>query len=315
MLIWLLVLLGALCGIGFGLARLLPQPAAVPLTVPKIGHRLELHVADVATVVGVALVTTFAAAVLWVNRPEMRTVAMLLLVGTVVGAALSLKVEHLGQNDLLFLTQGRALAKTWRGETVVVLGKWHKTTTSSVGFQAAKVDVEALANDAVKLNVEISFAYIIAASTDPTDPEYIRKFWKQGSSDSVRDNVAKPQAMMAVREILGGYSAIEAATTLREPIRQQIHDRMVVLYTLNKLSLLGVTLGNVSVEEAYRERLREARSTRAYNQDVSESLSPNILEQERIHAIEKANTIYIPTGQALHGMLPGKTPVQGESPR
>ena len=279
-----------------------------------IGYQPAYYSGDAIAAAIVSGIVIVVAAALWIGDHRPAAVGLLFLL--ILAPAAAFKREVLAQNDLLFLVQGKSLVRTWRGEADVYIARWNNVVRSSVGFQAAQVpaaELTATAADGVPVNIQLGFAYTITPREAAND--FARAFWRLGPLDSIKNNQAVPQAKMAAREIAGRMTAMELASSKREEARAAMAERMKELFTGQQLNLLGLTLGEITIDPAFHTEFVRALAEAHANIHVHPSLTPSILEHERIQALRDANTVIVPSGEQLHLVTHGQSPAGTESPR
>lgn len=250
----------------------------------------------------VSLSSLVVAAAIWVFRPDLQIVATALVLLVLSAPYTLYKRERLGDADVIFFSAGgKALVHGIRGEGDIWFLRGMPHEIISVGFQALQVkadEFETFSCDGLKLRLDVSVAYMVAPeiSGNLHDPVIVRQLWKMKSNDFVKTMMATPQAKMALREVIGRHSAFATMTTDREAIRKLIMARIGELYANSRLKVVGVGLGEVRLDPGFYEHFVDAMAHLWANRLVGPSLSPQILEQGRFRALEKAAVIYVPTG-------------------
>ena len=254
----------------------------------------------------VSLFTLLVAAAIWVFRPDLQIATSALILLVLSSPFTFYRHESLGDAELIFFSAGgKAMVRSYRGEAGVWFLRGVPYELISVGFQALQVkpeEFETYSRDGLKLRLEVGVAYMVAPeiSGNLHDPAVVRQLWKMKSAEFVKTMMATPQAKMVLREVIGQHPALAIMTTHRECVRTQIQQRIGELYANTKLKVINVSLGQVHLDPDFYKQFVDALAHRLTNDVVGPSLSPQILEQGRFGALEKAAVIYVPSGLPHH---------------
>jgi hypothetical protein len=154
----------------------------------------------------------------------------------------------------------------------------------------------------------------------PTAPE---EFWTL-SSDRIRMNVSllckyqlnpaerddpnfsrvRPFVEMALHDVIGRYTALDAATWNREPVREALELRLTPLFSNLSLTLKSVVLGAVVPEDEVRRSELHMREL----EELERSMGRTGLAVHRIDALEKAGVVVVPSDPSVLLAAGGRVP-------
>jgi SPFH domain / Band 7 family len=167
---------------------------------------------------------------------------------------------------------------------------------------AAKEEFWALSSDRIRMNVSLLCKYQL----DPTerdDPEFHHKLWILGTPDLIRERV-RPLVEMALHDVIGRYSAMDAATWNREPVREALEARLEPLFSSISLALKVVVLGAVVPEDEVRRSELHMREL----EELEKSMGQTGLAVHRIDALEKAGVVVVPADPSVLLAAGGRVP-------
>jgi hypothetical protein len=167
---------------------------------------------------------------------------------------------------------------------------------------AAKEEFWALSSDRIRMNVSLLCKYQL----DPTerdDPEFHHKLWILGTPDMIRERV-RPLVEMALHDVIGRYSAMDAATWNREPVRESLEARLAPLFSSISLALKVVVLGAVVPEDEVRRSELHMREL----EELEKSMGQTGLAVHRIDALEKAGVVVVPSDPSVLLAAGGRVP-------
>ena len=156
-----------------------------------------------------------------------------------------------------------------------------------------KEEFWALSSDRIRMNVSLLCKYQL----DPTerdDPEFHHKLWILGTPELIRERV-RPLVEMALHDVIGRYSAMDAATWNREPVREALEVRLAPLFSSISLALKVVVLGAVVPEDEVRRSELHMREL----EELEKSMGTTGLAVHRIDALEKAGVVVVPSDPSV----------------
>jgi hypothetical protein len=151
----------------------------------------------------------------------------------------------------------------------------------------------ALSSDRIRVSVSLLCKYQLDP-TDRDDPEFYSKLWNMGTPDAIRERV-RPLVEMAVHDVIGRYSALDAATWNREPVREALVVRLEPLFSSINLALKVVVLGAVVPEDDVRRSELHMREL----EELERSMGTTGLAVHRIDALEKAGVVVVPSDPSV----------------
>ncbi len=157
----------------------------------------------------------------------------------------------------------------------------------------AKEEFWALSSDRIRMNVSLLCKYQL----DPTerdDPDFHQKLWTLGTPEAIRERV-RPLVEMALHDVIGRYSAMDAATWNREPVREALEVRLAPLFSSISLALKVVVLGAVVPEDEVRRSELHMREL----EELEKSMGKTGLAVHRIDALEKAGVVVVPSDPSV----------------
>jgi SPFH domain / Band 7 family len=166
----------------------------------------------------------------------------------------------------------------------------------------SKEEFWALSSDRIRMNVSLLCKYHL----DPTerdDPEFHQKLWILGTPEAIRERV-RPLVEMALHDVIGRYSAMDAATRNREPVREALEVRLAPLFSSISLALKVVVLGAVVPEDEVRRSELHMREL----EELEKSMGKTGLAVHRIDALEKAGVVVVPSDPSVLLAAGGRVP-------
>ncbi len=166
----------------------------------------------------------------------------------------------------------------------------------------AKEEFWALSSDRIRMNVSLLCKYQL----DPTerdDPEFHHKLFVMGTPEAIRERV-RPLVEMALHDVMGRYSAMDAATWNREPVREALEARLAPLFSSVGLALKVVVLGAVVPEDEVRRSELHMREL----EELEKSMGKTGLAVHRIDALEKAGVVVVPSDPSVLLAAGGRVP-------
>jgi SPFH domain / Band 7 family len=160
----------------------------------------------------------------------------------------------------------------------------------------------ALSSDRIRLNVSVLCKYQINPA-ERSDPEFFHKFFVLGTPEANRERV-RPLVEMAIHDVMGRFSAMDAATWNREPVREELQKRLEPLFASIGLLLKVVVLGAVVPEEEERRSELHMREL----EELEKSMGKTGLAVHRIDALEKAGVVVVPSDPSVLLAAGGRVP-------
>jgi regulator of protease activity HflC (stomatin/prohibitin superfamily) len=157
----------------------------------------------------------------------------------------------------------------------------------------AKEEFWALSSDRIRMNVSLLCKYQL----DPAqrnDPDFHNKLWILGTPEMIRERV-RPLVEMALHDVIGRYSAMDAATWNRGPVREALEVRLEPLFSSINLALKVVVLGAVVPEDEVRRSELHMREL----EELEKSMGKTGLAVHRIDALEKAGVVVVPSDPSV----------------
>ena len=176
-----------------------------------------------------------------------------------------------------------------------------KDTTKKEG---AKPEFWALSSDRVLLNVHVLCKFQLNPEGERGTPEFHRNLWIMGDSDKIRERV-RPLVEMAIRDVIGRYSALDAATWNREPVRESLWERLEPLFPTVGLVLKVVVLGEVMPENDVRRYELHMREL----EELEKAMGKTGLAVHQIDALEKAGVVVVPSDPSVLLAAGGRPPL------
>jgi SPFH domain / Band 7 family len=158
---------------------------------------------------------------------------------------------------------------------------------------SAKEEFWALSSDRIRMNVSLLCKYHIHP-TERDDPDFHQKLWVLGTPEAIRERV-RPLVEMALHDVIGRYTALDAATWNREPVREALEFRLGPLFSSISLALKAVVLGAVVPEDEVRRSELHMREL----EQLESSMGTTGLAVHRIDALEKAGIVVVPSDPAV----------------
>jgi hypothetical protein len=165
-----------------------------------------------------------------------------------------------------------------------------------------KEEFWSLSSDRIRMNVSVLCKYQINPA-EPDDPDFGHKFFVLGTPEANRERV-RPLVEMAIHDVMGRYSAMDAATWNREPVREALEERLEPLFASISLRLKTVILGAVVPEEAERRSELHMREL----EELEKSMGKTGLAVHRIDALEKAGVVVVPSDPSVLLAAGGRVP-------
>jgi regulator of protease activity HflC (stomatin/prohibitin superfamily) len=159
-----------------------------------------------------------------------------------------------------------------------------------------------LSSDRIRLNVSVLCKYQINPA-ELDDPDFGHKFYVLGTPEANRERV-RPLVEMAIHDVMGRYSAMDAATWNREPVREALEKRLEPLFASISLRLKVVVLGAVVPEEEERRSELHMREL----EELEKSMGKTGLAVHRIDALEKAGVVVVPSDPSVLLAAGGRVP-------
>lgn len=160
----------------------------------------------------------------------------------------------------------------------------------------------ALSSDRVRLNISLLCKYQLDP-TEPDDPEFHHKLFIMGTPDAIRERV-RPLVEMGIHDVIGRFSAMDAATWNREPVREALEVRLTPLFATINLTLKVVVLGAVVPEDHVRRSELHMREL----EELEKSMGTTGLAVHRIDALEKAGVVVVPSDPSVLLAAGGRVP-------
>jgi hypothetical protein len=158
---------------------------------------------------------------------------------------------------------------------------------------AAPEEFWALSGDRIRLNAALLCKYQLDPA-ERDDPDFHSKLWNMGTPEAIRERV-RPLVEMALHDVLGRYSALDAATWNREPVREALEVRLTPLFASVGLLLKVVILGAVVPEDEFRRSELHMREL----EELEKSMGRTGLAVHRIDALEKAGVVVVPSDPSM----------------
>jgi hypothetical protein len=171
--------------------------------------------------------------------------------------------------------------------------------------QTSAPDKEAfwsLSSDRIRMNVSVLCKYQINPA-ERDDPDFFHKFYVLGTPEANRERV-RPLVEMAIHDVMGRYSALDAATWNREPVREALEARLEPLFASISLRLKVVVLGAVVPEDEVRRSELHMREL----EELEKSMGRTGLAVHRIDALEKAGVVVVPSDPSVLLAAGGQVP-------
>jgi hypothetical protein len=167
---------------------------------------------------------------------------------------------------------------------------------------AAPEEFWALSGDRIRMNASLLCKYqLVPAERD--DPDFHSKLWVMGTTEAIRERV-RPLVEMALHDVLGRYSALDAATWNRGPVREALEVRLEPLFASLGLLLKVVVLGAVVPEDEFRRSELHMREL----EELEKSMGRTGLAVHRIDALEKAGVVVVPSDPSVLLAAGGRVP-------
>ncbi len=157
----------------------------------------------------------------------------------------------------------------------------------------AKEEFWALSCDRIRMNVSLLCKYQLDPA-ERDDPEFHHRLWILGTPEAIRERV-RPLVEMALHDVIGRYSAMDAATWNREPVREAMEVRLAPLFSSISLALKVVVLGAVVPEDEVRRFELHMREL----EELEKSMGKTGLAVHRIDALEKAGVVVVPSDPSV----------------
>jgi regulator of protease activity HflC (stomatin/prohibitin superfamily) len=157
----------------------------------------------------------------------------------------------------------------------------------------AKEEFWALSSDRIRMNVSLLCKYQLDPA-ERADPEFHQKLWILGTPEAIRERV-RPLVEMALHDVIGRYSAMDAATWNRGPVREALEVRLEPLFSSINLALKVVVLGAVVPEDEVRRSELHMREL----EELEKSMGTTGLAVHRIDALEKAGVVVVPSDPSV----------------
>ncbi len=157
----------------------------------------------------------------------------------------------------------------------------------------AKEEFWALSCDRIRMNVSLLCKYQLDPA-ERDDPDFHHKLWVLGTPEAIRERV-RPLVEMALHDVIGRYSAMDAATWNREPVREALEARLAPLFASISLALKVVVLGAVVPEDEVRRSELHMREL----EELEKSMGKTGLAVHRIDALEKAGVVVVPSDPSV----------------
>jgi hypothetical protein len=157
----------------------------------------------------------------------------------------------------------------------------------------AKEEFWALSSDRIRMNVSLLCKYQLDPA-ERDDPDFHHKLWILGTPEMIRERV-RPLVEMALHDVIGRYSAMDAATWNRGPVREALEVRLAPLFSSISLALKVVVLGAVVPEDEVRRSELHMREL----EELEKSMGKTGLAVHRIDALEKAGVVVVPSDPSV----------------
>jgi hypothetical protein len=165
-----------------------------------------------------------------------------------------------------------------------------------------KEEFWALSSDRIRMNVSLLCKYQLDPA-ERNDPEFHHKLFILGTPEMIRERV-RPLVEMALHDVIGRYSAMDAATWNREPVREALEVRLAPLFASISLALKVVVLGAVVPEDEVRRSELHMREL----EELEKSMGKTGLAVHRIDALEKAGVVVVPSDPSVLLAAGGRVP-------
>jgi regulator of protease activity HflC (stomatin/prohibitin superfamily) len=157
----------------------------------------------------------------------------------------------------------------------------------------AKEEFWALSRDHIRMNVSLLCKYQLDPA-ERDDPEFHHKLWVLGTPEMIRERV-RPLVEMALHDVIGRYTAMDAATSNRGAVREALEIRLDPLFSSISLALKVVVLGAVVPEDEVRRSELHMREL----EELEKSMGKTGLAVHRIDALEKAGVVVVPSDPSV----------------
>jgi regulator of protease activity HflC (stomatin/prohibitin superfamily) len=169
----------------------------------------------------------------------------------------------------------------------------HDKETDKEQAPPAREEFWALSSDRIRMNVSLLCKYQLEPA-EADDPQFHHKLWILGTPEVIRERV-RPLVEMALHDVIGRYTALDAATWNREPVREALEIRLAPLFSSINLALKVVVLGAVVPEDEVRRSELHMREL----EQLESSMGTTGLAVHRIDALEKAGVVVVPSDPSI----------------
>lgn len=187
-------------------------------------------------------------------------------------------------------------------EPLIRRGKGRRETDASAP-RVEPPQLWALAADSVRVSVSVLAKYSLTPDGEPNTAEFERNLWLMGDEDQIRER-CRPVLEMAIRQVLGCYTALNASTKYREEVREAIFETAVPLLAKISVQLNTLLLGAVMPEEEVRRQEIYMRDLEA----LEHSMGKTGLAKHRIDALEKAGIVVVSADPSVSLAAKGPLP-------
>jgi regulator of protease activity HflC (stomatin/prohibitin superfamily) len=161
----------------------------------------------------------------------------------------------------------------------------------------------ALAADSVRVSVSVLAKYSLVPEGEANSAEFELNLWLMGDDEKIQER-CRPVLEMAIRQVMGCYTALDASTKYREEVRQLIFDTAVPLLAKVNVQLNTLLLGAVMPEEEVRRHEIYMRDLEA----LERSMGEKGLAKHRIDALEKAGIVVVSADPSVSLAAKGPLP-------